>query len=156
MNQFNALHGDEPREPPREWNIHLWKLTSNPGPLLPEPTLWFQISWGNLIIMPQIMVILLQTFQLTLAITSFHIQTPLLSNQLMIMKWIISWNYSTQNMMMIFQMLTSRCFKLDWWSPLLQSFIKYLLCCFTKTEERMLQSQIAFHTFLCLSPPRPL
>ena len=21
MNQFNALHGDEPNEPPREWNI---------------------------------------------------------------------------------------------------------------------------------------
>ena len=21
MNQFNALHGDEPKEPPREWNI---------------------------------------------------------------------------------------------------------------------------------------
>ena len=21
MNQFNAIHGDEPKEPPREWNI---------------------------------------------------------------------------------------------------------------------------------------
>ena len=59
-------------------------------------------------------------------------------------------------MMMIFYMLTSRCFKLDWWSPLLQNFIQYLLCYFIKTEERMLQSQIACHTFLCLSPPRLL
>ena len=53
-------------------------------------------------------------------------------------------------------MLTSRCLKLDWWSPLLQNFIQYLLCYFIKTEERILQSQIACHTFLCLSPPRPL
>ena len=128
---------------------NLWQLTSNPGPLLPEPTLWFQLSSGNLIIMPYIMAILFQTFQLTIAITPFQIQTPLLSNQLMIMKWIVSWNSSTQNMMTIFQMLTSICFKLDWWSPLLQTFIQYLLCCFIKTEERMLQSQIACHTFVC-------
>ena len=53
-------------------------------------------------------------------------------------------------------MLTYRCFKLDWWSPLLQNFIQYLLCYFIKTEEQMLQSQIACHPFLCLSPPRPL
>ena len=53
-------------------------------------------------------------------------------------------------------MLTYRCFKLDWWSPLLQNFIQYLLCYFIKTEERMLQSQIVCHTFLFLSPPSPL
>ena len=53
-------------------------------------------------------------------------------------------------------MLISRCFKLDWWSPLLQNFIQYLLCYFINTEEQMLQSQIACHNFLCLSPPRPL
>ena len=53
-------------------------------------------------------------------------------------------------------MLTYRCFKLDWWSPLLQNFIQYLLCYFIKTEKRILQSQIACHTFLCLSPPRPM
>ena len=27
---------------------NLRKLTSNTGPLLPEPTLWFQISWGEI------------------------------------------------------------------------------------------------------------
>ena len=53
-------------------------------------------------------------------------------------------------------MLTSRCFKTDRWSPLLQDFIQYLMCYFTKTKERILQSQIACHTFLCLSPPRPM
>ena len=41
-------------------------------------------------------------------------------------------------------MLTSIWFKLDWWSPLI------------KTEEWMFQLQIACHTFLCFSPPRPL
>ena len=29
---------------------NLRQLTSNTGPLLPEPILWFQLSWGNLII----------------------------------------------------------------------------------------------------------
>ena len=53
-------------------------------------------------------------------------------------------------------MLTSRCFKLDWWSPLLQKCIQYLLCFFINTEDRMLQSQIVCHTLLCFSPPRPL
>ena len=53
-------------------------------------------------------------------------------------------------------MLTSRCFKLDWWSPLLQDFIQYLLCCFINTKEKILLSQIACHTFICLSQPRPL
>ena len=53
-------------------------------------------------------------------------------------------------------MLTSRWFKLDWWSPPLQNLIHYLLCCFIKTEEWMFQLQIACHTFLCFSPPRPL
>ena len=74
----------------------------------------------------------------------------------MIIKCTISWNSSTQNMIRIFYMLTSRWFKLDWWSPLLQIFINYLLCCFINMEELMLQSQIACHNFLCLSPPRPL
>ena len=59
-------------------------------------------------------------------------------------------------MMTIFQILTSRCFKLDWWSPLLQFFLQYLLCCLINTEEQMLQSQIACHTFLYLYPHLPL
>ena len=98
----------------------------------------------------------LQSFRFSLTLNQFHIQTPLQLNQLMIMIWIISWNYSIHNTMEIFWMFTSRCFKLDWWSPLLQKFIQYLLCCFIKTEERMFQSQIACHTFLCLYQPRSL
>ena len=58
--------------------------------------------------------------------------------------------------MKIFWMLTSRFFKLYWWSPLLKIFIQYLLCCFINMEVRMLQSKIACHTFLCLYQPRPL
>ena len=39
-------------------------------------------------------------------------------------KCTISWNYFTQNMMMIFSMLTSRWFKLDWWLPILKHLYK--------------------------------
>ena len=53
-------------------------------------------------------------------------------------------------------MLTSRCFNIDWWSPQLQIIIHYLLCCFINMDERMLWSQIACHTFICLSQTRPL
>ena len=35
-------------------------------------------------------------------------------------------------------------------------FTHSLLCCFTKTEEQMLQSQILCDTFLCLYQPKPL
>ena len=79
--------------------------------------------------MPLIILILCSTlysFQLILIMNQFQIQTPLRLNQLMMMKWIISWNYAIQNMMKIFCMATSRCFKLDWWSPLLQNFIHSL------------------------------
>ena len=59
---------------------NLRHLTSNTGPLLPKPVLWFQISLGDLIIMPLIMVILrltLQSFQLNITLNLFYIQTPL-------------------------------------------------------------------------------
>ena len=72
----------------------------------------------ELITMPLIIVMLrftLQIFQLNLTLNQFQIQTPLRLNQLMMMKCIISWNSFIQNMMKIFWMLTSRCFKLDWW-----------------------------------------
>ena len=128
----------------------LQQVTSNPGPLLPTPALWFQISWGGLIIIPLIMVMLrftLHIYQLNLTLNLFQIQTPLQLNQLMMTKCIISWNSSTHNMMIIFWMYTSICFSLDWLSPLLQNFIQYLLCCFINMEELMLHSQIACHTF---------
>ena len=125
---------------------NLQKITLNPGPLLPKTVLWFQISWGHLIIMPLIMVMLqftIQGLQLNVNLHQFQIHTPLLSNQLMIMKWTISWNFSIHNMIMIFWMLTFRFFRIDWWSPLIKFYIKYLLlCCFINTEEQMLQSQI--------------
>ena len=124
-----------------------------------NPHLWFQISWGELIIIPFIMVMLrfnLQSFYLNLTLNLFHIRTPLQSNQSIMMKWTSSWNYSTQRMMMIFWMLTSRCFSIDWCSLLIKNFIQSLLCCLMNIEEQMLQSQILYHTFLCSPKPRPL
>ena len=138
-------------------NLH--HLTSNPEPLLPTPSLWFKLSWGDLIIIPFIMVVFrftLNSFQLNLTLNLFHIQTPLRSNQLMMIKWTISWNSSTHNVMKIFLMLTSRWFRIEWWFPLIQDFIQSLLCCFIKKEEKILQSQIACHTFLFFHQPRPL
>ena len=90
---------------------NLLNLVSNPGPLLPKPVLWLKLSWEDLIIMPLIMVMLrftLHCFQFNLTLNLFQIHTPLQSNQLMIIKWTISWNSSTQNMMMIFLILTFR------------------------------------------------
>ena len=98
----------------------------------------------------------LQIFQLNITLNLFHIQTQLLSNQLMIIKWTISCNYYTQNMMIIFWMLTSRCVRLDWWLLILHNCIHSILCCFRNMEKQMLQSQISCHTFLCLSQPRAL
>ena len=67
-----------------------------------------------------------------------------------------SWNFPTQIMMMIFLMLTSRCFRLDYWFLLIKKCIQYLLCCFIHMQEWMLLSQIGCHTFLCFSQPSPL
>ena len=58
--------------------------------------------------------------------------------------------------MKIFWMFTSRCFRFDWWLTLLKNIMQYLLCCLINMEENILQSQIACHTFLCFSQPRPL
>ena len=138
---------------------NLQQLTSNRGPLLQIPSLLFQLSWGDLIIIPLIMVIFrftLQSFQLNLTVNIFQIHTPLRLNQLMMMKWTISWNSSTQKMMKIFLILTYICFRLEWWIPLLKHFIHSLLWCFIKMREQIFQSQIPCHTFLCLSQSRPL
>ena len=43
------------------------------------------------------------------------------------MKWAIYCNFYTQNMMNIFWMLTYRCFRFNWKSPLVQCFIQSLL-----------------------------
>ena len=59
---------------------NLQQLTSNPAPLLPKPTLWFQLPWGDLIIMPLMTVMLklpLHSFQLSLTLNHFQIEIPL-------------------------------------------------------------------------------
>ena len=72
----------------------------------------------------------LKSVQLNITMNLLQIQTPLQSKKFMMMKWTIYYNYSTNNMMMIFCMLNYRCFRLEQWSPLLQSFIQSLLCFF--------------------------
>ena len=62
-----------------------------------------------------------------LPLTLFQICTPLISDQLKMMKWTNSYNYSTQIMMMIFGVLTSICFSLDYWLILTQKNLQYLL-----------------------------
>ena len=97
----------------------------------------------------------LKSFQLNLTLNLFQIQTPLLSIKSMMIKYTISCDYSIQNMMITFWILTSRRFRLDWWFPPFQKFIQFLLCCFINIQECMLQPQIACHTFLCLYQPIP-
>ena len=94
MNQFNALHGDKTKEPPREWN-------SQP------PAAHFKSRYSHSRTKPVVSAIMGKLNQH--AIDNGDItsdvpveQTPLQLNQLMMMKWIISWNSSTQNMMTIF------------------------------------------------------
>ena len=138
---------------------NLQQSTSNNVPLLPKLVLWFQPLQRNLIIMPLIMVILRfnhHNIHINLPLTLFQIQTPLQSNKLMTMKRTNFWNYSTKSMIMIFWVLNSVQFKLDYWLLLPYKFIQYLLFCFINMEETMLESQIACHTFLCLSEPRPM
>ena len=133
MNQFNALHGEELNEPPIEWNIRLPEthLKSRTSPTKNSPVVSaimvginnHAIDNGDVKVQPS-------EFPVNLTPNKFQIQTPLLLNQLMMMEWNISCNYSTQNIMKTFWMLTSRCFMLYWWLPLLQNFIQFLLCCF--------------------------
>ena len=72
---------------------NLQQLTSNPGTLLPTPSLWFQISWEDLIIIQLIMVMLKfthQIFQLNITLNQSQIPTPLRLIQMVMIKWIIS------------------------------------------------------------------
>ena len=106
------------------------QFTSNPGTLLTKQLLCFWISWGGLIGMPLIMVMLRFTLQFiywNLPLTMFRIQILFQSIKLMIMKCTNFQNSYTQSMMMIFWMLTSICFRIDQWLLLPKYFIHYLL-----------------------------
>ena len=55
-------------------NLH--HLTSNPLPILPKLGMWFQLSWGDLIIVKLIMIMLrfvLQSFHCNIPLNMFHI-----------------------------------------------------------------------------------
>ena len=76
----NSLHGNKTTEPLEIRRENLNHFTSNTRPLLSNPVLCFQILWGDLIIMPLIMVILRYTFQsihLNLSLNLFQIHKPL-------------------------------------------------------------------------------
>ena len=112
-------------------NLH--QFTSNTLNILPKPLLWFRLSWGYLIIMPLIMVILrftLHSIHFNLTQILFQTRIPIQSNQLMMMKWTKYWNLSTQRMMVIFWMLVSIWWSLDYWFLLPQKFIQSPLCRF--------------------------
>ena len=118
---------------PESGTENLQHLTSNIVTLLPTSGLRFQIPWRELISIPLIMVMLrftFHSFQLDLTLNLFQIHTPPRLNKFMMMKWTITWNSSTQNMMKIFWMLTSICFRLDCWFPLLK-FLFSLYCVFS-------------------------
>ena len=56
---------------------NIQQFTSNPRPIIPKPVLWFWISWGDLIIIPLIIVTLgfnLKSIHLNLSLTMFQIQ----------------------------------------------------------------------------------
>ena len=96
---------------------NLPQFTSNTVPFLPKNFLWFQLLCGDLITMPSIMVMLrfnIHSIHWYLPPNMFQIRIPLRSSQLMIMKCTNFYNSSTQIMMMIFWMLISRCFRLDY------------------------------------------
>ena len=99
---------------------NLQKINSNPEYLLPTPALWFHLLWGDLIIITLIMLMLsftLQSFQFNLTLNQFQIQTPLLLNQFMVIKWTIYCNYFIQNILKTFCMLNFVWFRLGWCSP---------------------------------------
>ena len=105
---------------------NLQNFTSNPGPLLSTPALWFQLSWGDSIIMSSTMVMLrftLHSFQLNLTMNIFHIHASLGLNKSMMMKWTIFYNYSTNSTTKIFCMLTYRYFRINWLLTLINIII---------------------------------
>ena len=150
MNQCNALHGDEPNEPPREWNSQPPEARYKSRTPLQKTNPAISDIIGRLnhcAIDNGDIKVHNSYFQLSLTMNQFQIQTPLRLNQLMTTKWTVSWDSSIKNMINIFWMLFSRCFKLDLRLPLIQSFTQYLLCCFINLEDRMLQSHIVCHSF---------
>ena len=105
INQFNALHGDKKNEPPRECNIQTpsahFKCRTSPTNTIHVVSAIMGRFNQNAIYNGDIKIPT-SYFQLNLTLNQFQIQTPIWLNQLMVMKWIISWNSSIWNMMKIF------------------------------------------------------
>ena len=105
MNQFNSFRGDAPTDPPRDWNsqppaVHFksCNFTLKNGPVVSAivgGVNYCVIGNGDVEAHP-----LEYPFEYTSEY--FDIHTPLQSNQYMMIKCTISWNYSTYSMIMIF------------------------------------------------------
>ena len=94
---------------------NLQHFNSNNVPLLPIIFLCFHISWGDLLMMLLIMKVLgfaLQLIYWNLPLNLFHIYIPFRSNQFIMVKWNSFSSSFTQGMMMVFWMLTSKCFRI--------------------------------------------
>ena len=160
MNKFDALHGNKPAGLPRKWNIqppesHFKYWTSHPQ----KPVLWFWLSCGDSITTQLIITMLIFTLHiihLNLPLTLSQTHITFQFNPLMMMKWTIYLNYFTQITMMILWVSISKCFSVDQCYLHTQKLLQYQLCCFIKTEEKMLELQIACLIFICLSQPRSI
>ena len=107
MNQFNALNGDDPAEKPRDWNRQptssYFKYRAYPPKISPVVSAimgilkYHSINNGDVEVHPSEFPVESNPESVPYTYT-----TPLQSNKLMIMKWTISCNYPTQNLMMIF------------------------------------------------------
>ena len=99
MNQFNEIHGDEPNEPPREWNsqpsaAHLKSRTSpsKTNPMVSAITSrlnHYAIDNGDVKVPTS-------EFPVEFNSESFPDRDTTPIKLLIIIKWIISWNSSIQ------------------------------------------------------------
>ena len=105
MDYFNTINGDEPKELQREWNNQPPEahFKSRSSPYRTNHVISAIIGKLNHRAMDNGDVkIPTSDVPVSLTMTQFQTHTPLQLNQFIMIKWIISWNSYTQNMMKIF------------------------------------------------------
>ena len=139
MKKYNALHDNEPTEPPRELKIQPLVVHFKSHNSYPKHIPVVSSIIGIKIIMQWITVILksiLYIILLCIPLILYHICITHPLSLSMMNKCNNSCNSSNQSMMKIFLILTSRCPRLDYWLLLLQTFIHFQRCCFINTENK--------------------
>ena len=130
MNQFNTLNIEEQNESIREWNRQLTssQFKSRTSPLNTSPV----VS----VIMGRLNHHVIDNGDVEAHPTDFPVKfnsgyvpnsATIQLYTFIVVKLTISWNYSTQNMMKIFCMLISKCFRIAWCLTVLQNL--YSLYC---------------------------